>query len=194
MPVTFRWKRAWSVRKQEVQAVVQYGSWACYLFLGLFWWAYSMYVFSVVCLLLRCILFSINPYIVIVGRVGLNVHVYTQYALFVLERSRVVIKWTNPSSGKMKPSAASYSSDRQHSGKAGLIALWLCMSFIFPVCHPCEANSVSQISSLSALATRCMFEYIRLVEIPVIIRDALSVLIVFRAAAPLYSTVSLMKP
>ncbi|PRQ54980.1 hypothetical protein RchiOBHm_Chr1g0319561 [Rosa chinensis] len=123
--------------------------------------------------LFYCFVLVINPYSIPVGRVGLFALVCTLSALSALERRQVFIKWAQPPSGKMKQSVFK-SSGRKHGRKADFIVLWLHMSFIFPICHYCEANGVAQLSSMSTLASWCMFEYIRLVGVPVIIRDILS--------------------
>jgi hypothetical protein len=88
---------------------------------------------------------------------------------------------------------------QHHIGKASLITLLrLSISFIFPMCHRCEANGVTQIAGLSTLANWCMLEYIDFVETPDIIsRCSLAAYyyLGFRHHVPsLYSAISLIKP
>lgn len=85
---------------------------------------------------------------------------------------------------------------RQHIGKAGLISLlWPSISFIFPMCHRCEANGVAQITGLSTLASWCILEYIDFIETSDIISEcslAAYCNLGFKHGAPLYSTISLI--
>ena len=62
----------------------------------------------------------------------------------------------------MKCSVTGLFSNRQHSGKDGLIVLSHSIGVIFPVCH-CNCKAI-EVASHATLANWCLFEYIFLVQ------------------------------
>ena len=109
----------------------------------------------------------IIPYYILVGLDGLGPGLCTLCAWSALGRWRVLVKWTQPPSDRMKHSVADLFSKRQHSGKTDLIVLSYFIGVIFPVCHRnCKAIEVA---CCATLANWCLFEYKFIVETPDII-------------------------
>ncbi|PRQ39215.1 hypothetical protein RchiOBHm_Chr4g0422711 [Rosa chinensis] len=94
---------------------------------------------------------------------------YTQRVLSVLMSRRVpcFVKWLQPPSDMMKLSVTGSILRWQHSGKVGILGIWLHVSSIFPVYHHnCKANGVA---NDALFAKWCLLEYIGYIENPDII-------------------------
>ncbi|PRQ37705.1 hypothetical protein RchiOBHm_Chr4g0405571 [Rosa chinensis] len=123
MPIWWRW--IWRVLDLVYQLGFWAGWWAWVTSLGSCWaiCVLALLCYELILILLSILIIIISPYQVIVWRVGLNVCVCTQSALSVLEKWRVIIKWAQSPSGRMKQSVAGGYSSRQHNGRADLIVL-----------------------------------------------------------------------
>ena len=131
--------------------------------IGFFWLV--LCTFILVC----SFMLRINPYTYLVGLGWVYPGLHTQCALSGLAgcRTIILIKWTQPPSGRMKHRATGISG-WLHSRKVALISnLWPYFGMVFPICRlSCKADGIA---NCAIPAKWCLLEYMNFVETPAII-------------------------